>query len=1281
MALITSKILLSFGLKIFIPIFKILRSKLEKELYIYTILRNKNAITLKSDFESIYIETLYQLISIKNKNKAIVKLFELDEVKEAFKNEIYQNNDWSFQVSADSNLHTNPSLRQLKSIDINIETEIQEFKKEFKKAINLTRKPKEIEDFETLNKLTNGVNDLISTQELNKKLKTEVEINNQIIFSKSEIQPISDHISKRKELVNSILINFKSASWTAINGSISTGKSQLSVLLSQKLDNPKYWINLRELESSNFVFKIYSDLSSYLSIPSEINLESWKSNIFEQIEEQAIIILDNLPLLNIRNQSFEKFISFINACKEKKIRILSTSNFTLPTKIKDSFNPSDIYEITIPVLNINEVFEVIQSYNVNDQRSNQLKTIIQSISTGHPVIVKAICKYLEKTNWILSDAELSNIFSGSYSSEINEDTYRVLIETILDENTRNLLYRLNIIIGQFTQDDVRIIGNNAPEITNVIEKFNTSIGIWIQKINESNYEVSPLLKRLRSKNLNPELERNISYSLGKSILDKGKLNQLKALKAISYFVTANAYNDAGFVLILVLKEAVNNPKSFFEWGFHLYWENTPLPKKMDIVLQLYIRSLQILIHMQENIGIEYLIEDLEQICTVATKKEINFAPAYLLLSNHYAITSPSKALQYLMIGNNQYDKLVQEINDPNVLTDYFKDFDSMIWVSVIGIKTIDNALSWFETITKLSKNQILSIKESENIDFGSIVIFKNLYELEENKPIENQNWNNLINSFKLIQEEARTLDLVLICANAIRYIINIYGDKLNDIDSAIDYSRAYLEDKFSNQSAQFLIYDAIGKQLFYHSKTNDAKIYITKAIEIEVNSFYTEKLDTCLVMSQILSKTDTKTALHFTKEAYIFAKENKNISDIGRAKTIGELAISLFFNDDIVEAIYELAKGYQILLDSYSIDFDNHNLILKYGHILNYFTNILFTGIPPEKDCDGGPYFAPQRGMFARNSSEDLVEEYFFPERRFMVSYLFFKFFEDSNDFISAKKWAYNNISINNDFDFNYFNLLNTCTIPYLIVDQKYVDAINLQISTIDTTNQLNHDETKHEIFPKNKHLQNIIESRPKHGIKEYDEPLIEAVVLPIILNYITTHSRNNEDLENNNNKLDDVLLTLKQYMQDISFIESIEKIIHETSTETNSVNNVLQIIDGYKGAFYAALKMIGYLLSSISSSNIESLKLHFSVVYRLDTNIKIISKSTYNIILIPFFEQFWFNRIANERLSDMEFWNKKSVPFYEKTNAENKIKCLFKILAHHLNYETSNIEDEWLDY
>lgn len=182
----------------------------------------------KSDFDSIYISTLHNLLKQSNKNKLIIKLFELPQVAEAFKTEVYSKNNWTFPLALDSNLHTNPEFRKLKNYDIDILTEINDFKIEFKNVINESRSPKEIEHSNEMKASFKSLNESINA--LPAKFGKQLQIIQEILIS-IEPNPIVEYHSLRLESRREIEESVRLKNWVSLYGSISTGKTQLAALI------------------------------------------------------------------------------------------------------------------------------------------------------------------------------------------------------------------------------------------------------------------------------------------------------------------------------------------------------------------------------------------------------------------------------------------------------------------------------------------------------------------------------------------------------------------------------------------------------------------------------------------------------------------------------------------------------------------------------------------------------------------------------------------------------------------------------------------------------------------------------------------------------------------------------------------------------------------------------------------------------------------------------------------------------------------------------------------
>ena len=74
---------------------------------------------------------------------------------------------------------------------------------------------------------------------------------------------------------------------------------------------------------------------------------------------------------------------------------------------------------------------------------------INSLAKGHPVIITSIIKYLMKNNWNYDNKTFEGLFKGEYFKIINDDTIKKIIETVEESASRELLYRLGLIFGDF----------------------------------------------------------------------------------------------------------------------------------------------------------------------------------------------------------------------------------------------------------------------------------------------------------------------------------------------------------------------------------------------------------------------------------------------------------------------------------------------------------------------------------------------------------------------------------------------------------------------------------------------------------------------------------------------------------------------------------------------------------------------------------------------------------------------------------------------------------------
>ncbi len=293
---------------------------------------------------------------------------------------------------------------------------------------------------------------------------------------------------------------------------------------------------------------------------------------------------------------------------------------------------------------------------------------------------------MKAKNWKITIDEFSAIFDGKFSTELPEQIQKNLTKTIEDSDTRELLYRLNAVIGDFSIEEVKTVCEVFPPIRQPIEKFNTLIGLWVQKGASNLYQSSPLIKQLKTDNVNRDTLKNIYLLLGKRIFQQSKHSLGDARNTIAYFSLGKEPKDAAVILVQVLSHLVSAPKRFYDLGFNLFWYSTELDKKIPLFIRIHIRMQQIQIAGMLKKDTKFLLTDLENLVIASKPEGILYLPAYALLSGLYSLENPSKASKYFL-EYLKYRELLSSKDLPEETReelDYFKKtvrIEDLVWTS------------------------------------------------------------------------------------------------------------------------------------------------------------------------------------------------------------------------------------------------------------------------------------------------------------------------------------------------------------------------------------------------------------------------------------------------------------------------------------------------------------------------------------------------------------------------------------------------------------------------
>ena len=1086
------------------------------------------------------------------------------------------------------------------------------------------------------------------------------------------IYPNIDKRTERSELITKILDLLLTKTWVWMDGNVSMGKTQLSVLVAERFVN-KYWISLGNLEPNQIIKVLLSELSSHFGFP--VSTRDEVAILVSKIPSESLLIIDDIPRLDLLSADWRNLIEIVQLLGSQNVRIFSTSNFTIPVKLKELITESFLSEHSIPFLSEVETTDVMIAYGASKDTADLLKGIVHHTSDGHPAIVNAICRYLMGLDWKIEDNNLLQIFSGKYSDGLDDDTTQRIMNTITDETSRDLLYRLRLVLGAITKNEIDTISIVKPFIARPFEKVLTLSGLWLQKVKSDSFEMSPLVKRLNTTNLSPVVFKTVNYALGKQIISQKQLDQIKANRAILYFVNAESYDNAGFVLAIVLEQSLKNPNLFFDWGFSSFWISKELPEKMNLYLKSVIRYLQIiLLRRKEDSDLKFLTSDLEKITNKAAALGLNVGHSALLLASIYSETNSEKSNSFFLLGLKHLGQLEEE-GLVNLQLDNSTPIESLIWSNLLKVKTVKDFEIWLNAYSELSPTQQQKSMQGELYATASLIFCASLFDLRKTLPTDNA--LSLLKEYDEIIQTAAAFDLTVLIACCVKFAIRTLVAILSRPLEAVEYYNTHLPRLAGSTIGRFLICDELGRQLYYSKDHEKALKYLTESANIDVPAIFTEKIDTYLTLNEIIGDSDKQRAFDFALKAYQFQDRNQFVDESFSARVIGEYAISKWALANGHDVFYIMEEGLEKLLLSYKPSPDFQATIIRYGHVVKYFHHVLINQSLP--DIDGLPYVVPTRGFFSRTNEKLLERGYYFEQRKFILAFLMVGVFEFIGDQSYAAKWARICFRTDEEEQLNPYASVMTGMTSYMILDDDYEAAIAKETEILNSINELNSSENAAQKIG-SEFLMNQISDRPRTVFDSFDNLLIEHVlnfiVVRILWNYCGTES--SEVIQKSLEQLE----SIETYFQDktiIKLIKSAFKILLDDSKNGDDIIG-LQIDNSQ---FQTQGQLLLYLIASCKSTTKRSLELHLALIERLEMNSNIPGCSAgYQFIVIPFFVYFWTARAGSNKadFSSLGLLVEKGFIQVAHTDLEKRLKKLFKVLCFHTDYEPSDKTRKWLE-
>lgn len=801
----------------------------------------------------------------------------------------------------------------------------------------------------------------------------------------------------RSKTVSEILSQLPRKTWISVVGEPGAGKTQLCLLTANQSNTSALWINLRTYSPEQACNVLDASLEAASGIRSHLLVGEWYREAASRLGPGKLLVLDDLPRVASGGALWQRLDILRRACEQQGLRMLSATYFKLPGLLTDS---NSIIEIHSPRFTTNEISELFIAHGAPDAvASPKLAEFLMTLTGGLPILISAGVRLLKSNNWRVSWEAIQSFFSGDYARGIKQDA-KVMIESTVSQEARELLYRLTCVIGPITKEHIEKTSRVPTEIKLGLEKLDQLVGLWVQPYSKDTYMLSPLVEPTLSNLLNSETRRGVHTLLGFMFFKQKAFTPLDVVTCVHHFQQADLLNQAAIVLIRALLSLTELDQEVPDEALiSTIWTSGPLPESLDLDVRLHLRALQIGFADKRGQEFSSLLQNLERLMAEAQAlpgSQIGIFMASGFIAIRFARKYPSIANKYVLATVRSASKAVLPDGTKPPMPDSIT-IESLLWVTANATNSDEDVLSWIETLTQFAPEQLIKLAESEFAPDSSAVMCDLVWLREYRKPESEQNWLSRDAILQRIEGAASEVGLGILWAAAVRTRLTLLSESLGKLDSAVAFAEEQLP-RASSDPERFLIVEVVGRQLAYANRWELALRWMKRALQFKVQEYGILRRNLLVTTSEGVAVTDPVGAVEYTKLAVEVCK-SAGLEFIRVVEALGEHSISLWYagrREDSFVAWQEAIDG---LLKARDNRPSWTQAFLAFLHAAGYFSGVSLWGKVLNPD-----YVAPKPGLFL--ALDNMPVEKYQPIQDDLLLLRTAMFAEGVGQTSAAAKWA-----------------------------------------------------------------------------------------------------------------------------------------------------------------------------------------------------------------------------------------------------------------------------------
>ena len=471
-------------------------------------------------------------------------------------------------------------------------------------------------------------------------------------FSTEVPDPVSPRVS-RSRVISVVREKLDSLGAAVLVAEPGSGKTQLLLLVREQESRPLYWLNIprdaSEAQACILLDAFIRSLSPSLAEKPFREVLSAAGGILRD----AILAIEDLPRILPGGRLATRVGQLYETLSAVGGRLLVSSYYRLTAALEERLR--DVH-CDVPRFDAEDVIELMQVSGAPDAiRTEKTADFLVTVSQGLPVLVLGAVRYLARGGWALTLAELEPIFRGEFAVSSRHEALESLRITVPDPLERELIIRMTLAIGPFSKEDIERVARVPSAIPLPGEIVKRSTGVWFQQVGPDRYLCSPLLGPSLADALDSRTRRGVHFILGTRILARDIITPIDAFAAVNHFMMSSITTYAVLVTINTLTAYMELDEPFTdEFGFSRMWAASMDRSEVDLNLELYLRSVQIVVAAKLGRDIEPQLALFDVLLHEAEYNGWGVAIGAGYLAIHLVWKFSASANKYLLCALNAY---------------------------------------------------------------------------------------------------------------------------------------------------------------------------------------------------------------------------------------------------------------------------------------------------------------------------------------------------------------------------------------------------------------------------------------------------------------------------------------------------------------------------------------------------------------------------------------------------------------------------------------------------